>query len=53
MYMHMSLTLKLTCRHIYIGKSSLYELFPLLALANTIIQYNQIDYDADNIDNNK
>ena len=24
-----------------------------LALANTNIQYKQIDYDADNIDNNK
>ena len=36
----------------YIGESGLYELFSL-ALANTYIQYKQINYDADNIDNNK
>ena len=27
----------------YIGESSLYELFPLIALANTNIQYKQIN----------
>ena len=36
----------------YVGESGLYELF-FVALANTNIQYKQINYDADNIDNNK
>ena len=37
----------------YIGESSLYELSSQIALANTNIQYKQINYDADNIDNSK
>ena len=37
----------------YIWESSLFELFSLIALDNTNIQYKQINYDADNIDNNK
>ena len=32
----------------YIGQSSLYDLFALIALANTKIQYKQTNYDADN-----
>ena len=42
-----------TCDNIYICKSILYELFPWIALANTDIQYKEINYDANNIDNNK
>ena len=41
------------CGKMYIGESSWYESFPLIALANTNIQYKQINYDADIIDNNK
>ena len=37
----------------YIGENSLYELFPLIALANANLQYKQIKYDTGNIDNNK
>ena len=42
-----------TCDNIYSGKSSLYDLFPFIDLANAKIQYKQTNYDADNIVNNK
>ena len=41
------------CDNICIGQSSLYDLFPLIDLANTKMQYKQTNYDADNIDNNE
>ena len=41
------------CDKMYICESSLYELFHLIALANTNIQYKQMIFDADNIDNDK
>ena len=39
------------CDNIYIVESGMYDFS--LALANTNIQYKQINYDADNINNNK
>ena len=45
MYLHCH-----TGDNIYIGKSSLYDLIPLITLSNANIQYKQIKYDADNID---
>ena len=37
-----------TCDNIYIGLSSLYDLFHLIDLAKTKIQYKQTNNEADN-----